>query len=87
MINGYTSMFRMIEAGVFLTTVVSFLIAAYSRGSREYILIGIGAFLVFMGRNIMLSADTWLSPLPGIALLSVGTWFICTQLHKVYLWL
>jgi hypothetical protein len=87
MVNGYTAMFRMIEAGVFLTTVISFLIAAYSRGSKEYILIGVGAFLVFMGRNILLSADTWVSPLPGIALLSAGTWFICTQLHKVYLWL
>jgi hypothetical protein len=87
MINGYTSMFRMIEAGVLLITIVSFFISAYIRGSREYIVIGAGAFLVFLGRNILLSADTWISPLPALVFLAVGTWLICTQLHHVYLWL
>jgi hypothetical protein len=87
MISGYTSMFRMIEAGVLLITVVSFFISAYSRGYREYILIGAGSFLVFLGRNMLLSADTWLSPAPALIFLGVGTWLICTQLHHVYLWL
>jgi hypothetical protein len=87
MISGYTSMFRMIEAGVLLITVVSFFIAAYSRGAGEYVLIGVGSFLVFLGRNILLSADTWISPFPALLFLAAGTWFICTQLHKVYLWL
>jgi hypothetical protein len=86
-ISGYTSMFRMVEAGVLFITVISFLISAYSRGAGEYICIGLGAFLVFLGRNILLSADTWVSPFPAILLLAAGTWFICTQLHKVYLWL
>jgi hypothetical protein len=87
MISGYTSMFRMIEAGVLLITVISFFIAAYSRGSGEYIPIGVGTFLVFLGRNILLSADTWVSPFPALLFLGAGTWFICTRLHKVYLWL
>jgi hypothetical protein len=87
MINGYTSMFRMVEAGVFVTTIASFLISAWSRGTKEYITISIGTFLVLIGRNILLSGDTWISPLPGVLLLGVGTWLICTQLHKVYLWL
>jgi hypothetical protein len=87
MINGYVSLFRLIERGIALITVISFLIAAYSRGSKEYVLIGAGAFLAFLGRNLLLNADTWVSPLPGIMLLSAGIWFICTQLHKVYLWL
>jgi hypothetical protein len=87
MINGYTSLFRMIEAGMLLITVISFLISAYTRGSREYISIGAGAFLVLLGRNILLSADTWVSPIPALAVLAVGTWLICTQLHHVYLWL
>ncbi|GHU87688.1 hypothetical protein FACS189476_03520 [Spirochaetia bacterium] len=87
MINGYTSMFRMVEAGVLLITMLSFFISAYSRGSREYILIGVGSFLVFLGRNLLLSADTWVTPLPGLLALIAGTWFICTRLHKVYLWL
>jgi hypothetical protein len=86
MINGYTSMFRMVEAGVLLITMLSFFISAYSRGSREYILIGAGSFLVFLGRNIIQSADTWTGPL-GLLFLAVGSWFICTKLHKVYLWL
>lgn len=87
MINGYTSMFRMIEAGVLLITIISFFISAYTRGAREYIAIGAGAFLVLLGRNILLSADTWLSPIPALVCLAVGTWLICTQLHHVYLWL
>ncbi|GHV05380.1 hypothetical protein FACS189485_12270 [Spirochaetia bacterium] len=87
MITGYTSMFRMVEAGMLLITMLSFFISAYSRGSREYILIGVGSFLVFLGRNLLLSADTWVTPLPGLAALTAGTYFICTRLHKVYLWL
>jgi hypothetical protein len=87
MINGFTSVFRMIEAGIFLITILSFFISAYSRGSREYIFIGIGSFLVFLGRNLLLTTDTWITPLPGLLALIMGTWFICTYLHKVYLWL
>ncbi|MDR0878565.1 MAG: hypothetical protein LBN21_10970 [Treponema sp.] len=87
MVNGYTSMFRMVEAGVFITTITSFLISSWSRGAREYIAVSIGTFLVLVGRNILLSGDTWISPLPGVLLLGAGTWLICTQLHKVYLWL
>ena len=87
MINGYTSLFRLLETGVVLITVISFFIAAYSRRSEEYTRIGAGAFLAFLGRNLFLNADTWISPVPGILLLSVGIWFICTQLHKIYLWL
>ncbi|MDR2477831.1 MAG: hypothetical protein LBD48_00810 [Treponema sp.] len=87
MINGFTSLFRLIEAGVFLTTVISFFIAARSRGSREYIFTGMGAFLALLGRNLLLNADTWASPGLGILFLALGTWLICTQLHKIYLWL
>jgi hypothetical protein len=87
MINGYTSMFRMVEIGTLLITVISFLISAWSKGAAEYVAIGIGSFLVFIGRNLFLSADTWLNVALGILLLATGTWFICTRLHKVYLWL
>jgi hypothetical protein len=86
-INGYVPLFRLIETGTFLITVISFFIAAYSRGSREYGFIGAGAALVFFGRNLLISADTWASPVPGMLLLSIGMWFICTRLHKIYLWL
>jgi hypothetical protein len=87
MINGYTSMFRLLEAGIFIITVVSFFIGARSRGSGDYIFISAGVVLAFIGRNILLNADTWAGPLPGILLLSAGTWLACTRLHKVYLWL
>ncbi|MDR2476615.1 MAG: hypothetical protein LBD18_02375 [Treponema sp.] len=87
MINGYLSMFRLIEAGTFLITVISFLIAAWSRGSREFVFISAGTALAFLGRNMLLCADTWAGPILGVLLLATGTWFICTKLHKVYLWL
>jgi hypothetical protein len=86
-IFGYSSMFRMVDAGIMVITVISFLIASYSRGTKEYIFIGAGSFLVLWGRAILFSADTWVTPFPGIALLCVGTWLICSQLHRVYLWL
>ena len=86
MINGYISMFRLIEAGTFLITTMSFFIAAWSHSSREYIFIGVGSALAFFGRNILLNADTW-AGLSGLLFLAVGIWLICTSLHKVYLWL
>ena len=85
-ISGYAHVFRMINGGILLITVISFLIAAYLRGSREYIFIGVGVFLAFAGRSILLHADSW-AGLPGIIPLSFGAWFICKYLHKVYLWL
>jgi hypothetical protein len=87
MISGYTSLFSMVEIGMFLITVISFFIAAWSRGAAEYVAVAIGSFLTFAGRYLLISADTWLSALLGILLLVAGTRFICTRLHKVYLWL
>jgi hypothetical protein len=86
-VSGYASMFRLVEIGIILITMVSFFVAAYARGTREYIPIGIGALLVCWGRNLLFSADTWLTPLPALGLLAAGTWIICVQLHRVYLWL
>jgi hypothetical protein len=87
MVNGYQAIFNLLEIGLVLITMVSFFVSAYSRGSREYIFIGLGSFLVCLGRTILLTTDTWVTPLPGLAILTAGTWFICGQLHRVYLWL
>jgi hypothetical protein len=87
LIIGYQDMLKLAEIAIILITTVSFFVSAYSRDTREYILIGIGSLLVFLGRNILLNADTWITPLPGLVSLGAGTWFICTQLHQVYLWL
>jgi hypothetical protein len=86
MISGYSSMFNMVELTIMFITAISFFISAYSRGTKEYIFIGLGSFLVLIGRNILLNADTWAAPFPGLLILSIGTWFVCTQLHRVYLW-
>jgi hypothetical protein len=87
MLSAYPGMFRSVDLGVFLITCLSFFVSAYSRGSREYILIGTGSVLVFLGRRLLLGADTWITPFPALAILILGTWFICSQLHRVYLWL
>jgi hypothetical protein len=87
MVNGFTSMFRLIEAVMLITTVTSFLIAVNVQGSKEYAFIGLGALLALVGRNILLGGDNWASPGPGILLLSLGIWFICSKLHKIHLWL
>jgi hypothetical protein len=87
MVNGYLSLFRLVETAVFLITIASFFISAWSRGTPEYRAVGLGSFLAFIGRNLLLSSDTWISPLPGILFLAAGVWLISTKLHKVYLWL
>jgi hypothetical protein len=87
MVIGYTNMFRLIDAGTFLITAISFFIAAWSRGPRGYIFIGAGSVLVFLGRNILLNADTWAGLPIGLPFLAAGTWLICTNLHRIYLWL
>jgi hypothetical protein len=87
MLTGYGNMFMIVEGGLLLFMVISFFIAAHNRGSKEYIFIGIGALLAFLGRDVLLFADAWITPLPGLAILAAGTWFFCTKLHQVYLWL
>jgi hypothetical protein len=87
MISGYSSMFKIVEEGILILTVVSFFVSAYTRGHKQYLFIGIGILLVYAGRNILFSSDTWITLGPGIIVLSIGTWGICTQLHRVYLWL
>jgi hypothetical protein len=87
MISGYVSMFQLIEVGAFLFTTLSFFIAAWSYSSREFAFIGTGSALAIMGRHILLNADTWAALPTGLLLLVVGTWLICTKLHKIYLWL
>jgi hypothetical protein len=86
-IIGYQGMLKLAETTIILISMISFFISAYSRGTREYIFVGAGSLLTFFGRDILLSADTWVTPLPGLLSLGMGTWFICTQLHRVYLWL
>ena len=87
MVNGYISMFRMIELAAFLTTIISFLVAAKNRGSKEYNHVAIGTIFALAGRSILLSSDTWTGPILGILLLVFGTWFLCSKLHKIHLWL
>jgi len=86
-VNGYNSMFRMIELVTFLTIAIGFLIAAKNKGSKEYNFAAIGVMTALAGRNILLNTDNWLGSALGILLLSFGTWFLCSKLHKIHLWL
>ena len=87
MFSDYDSIFILVQAGIIGITIASFFISAYTRGSKEYVYIGFGTFLAFMGRNILLGSDTWASLFPGLLFLILGTWFICVKLHQIYLWL
>ncbi|MCL2068110.1 MAG: hypothetical protein FWG99_11695 [Treponema sp.] len=87
MIFGYNSLFRLVETTILIITVISFFIAANSNGSKEYVFVGLGTFLALIGRNFLISTDNWAGAIPGILLLSTGTWFICTRLRKIYMWL
>ncbi|MCL2191347.1 MAG: hypothetical protein FWB79_05110 [Treponema sp.] len=87
MLSGYASMFRFVEFGTLLITAASFFVAAWPRGSREFVAIGVGSVLALLGRNILLQADTWAGLPAGLLFLAVGTWLICIRLHRIYLWL
>ena len=86
-LSAYKPMFFVIETGIIVITILSFFVSAYIRGSRSYVLIGIGVFFEFAGRSILLNSDTWITPLPGLMILIAGTWFACSRLHLEYLWL
>jgi hypothetical protein len=87
MVNGYNNIFRMMETIAFITTSISFLAAAKIRDSNDYTYAGIGVVLALSGRNILLETDNWAGPVLGILLLSLGTFIICSKLHKIHLWL
>jgi len=84
---GYSAMFSFVDGGILIVTITTFLISAHTRGSKSYAYAGLGAFLAFAGRTILLNSDTWITPLPGLLLLATGTWFVCGRLHREYLWL
>jgi len=86
-IYGFSATFKVIEAAAFLTAVISFFIASNVRGSGEYIYIGIGIMFAFIGRYFLLYIDNWAGPIPGIIMLSYGTWSACSKLHRIYLWM
>ena len=85
--TGYQSMFAVVERGILAVTVLTFFISAYTKGSRAYVFIGIGAFLVFAGRKILINSDTWITPVPGLVALAAGTWLVASRLRREYLWL
>jgi len=87
MIRGYSFMLKMIEAVIFIATVLTFFVAVKVRDSKEYAYIGIGVILALTGRKILIGTDNWAGPVLGILMLSFGTWFICSKLHKIHLWL
>ena len=86
-IYGFSAIFKVIEAVAFLTAVISFFIASNVRGSVEYVYIGIGVMFAFIGRYFLLNFDNWAGPIPGIIMLSFGTWSACSKLHRIYLWM
>nr|AXS01207.1 hypothetical protein [uncultured bacterium] len=86
-INGFNNMFRLIEIAAFFAIVISFFIAVHVRGSKEYAYIGIGLTIALAGRYFLLYFDNWAGPVPGILMMSFGMWFVCSKLHRIYLWL
>jgi len=85
--TGYISMLRLIDGVMFIASVIGFFIAVNVRGSKYYAHVGIGVMLALAGRNLLLVSDNLACPVPGILMLSIGTWLICSKLHRIYLWL
>jgi len=87
MIFAYSTMFRFSELVLAVSTGISFLMAAYNKGTSNYRFIALGSLLVFIGRSLLFGADTWLTPIPALIMLVIGTYLIIARLRQVYLWL
>ena len=85
--NGYNAMLRMVETGILVITIATFFISAYTRSSKNYTTVGIGASFVLAGRSLLFSSDNWITFPLGLVFLVIGTFFFCTRLHREYLWL
>ncbi|MDR3325627.1 MAG: hypothetical protein LBS82_06570 [Spirochaetaceae bacterium] len=84
--NGYPVAFRAMDYAVMAFTALSFLYAAWKRSLKDYCFVGLGAFLAFLGRNILLDADLYALAACGFAFLAAGSGFICVYLRRIYLW-
>jgi len=84
--RGYGTLLLLVELAIMAITILTFIISAYTRGSRRYIFIGIGILLIFAGKNILLYSNTWITLVPGLIILAAGTWLVCSLLHLEYLW-
>jgi len=87
MLTGYSTLFRHTETVLIIITIITFLAASFTKDTREYRFVALGIFLAFLGRGLLIGADTWPALTLGILILVGGTWFIMLWLHRVYLWL
>ncbi|GMO40040.1 MAG: hypothetical protein Ta2B_19850 [Termitinemataceae bacterium] len=84
---GYHIMFKLLELLIVLISCANFFVGAWTRNTKEYRLIGIGVFVAFLGRNLLINANLILPACIGFTLLCAGTWFAGMQLRRMYLWL
>jgi hypothetical protein len=87
LVGTYQSIFLLVDVGLFITTIASYLIAARSRGELQYLAIAAGAFFVLTGRTVLLYSDNYFSPFLGFLTMCFGGLLLVKRLHKVYLWL
>ena len=85
--NGYKAVISKAEMSIIAVTVLTFFISAYTSGFKNYLFVGIGTLFAFLGRDILINSDNWITPIPGLVFLVFGVWFACSHLRKVYLWL
>lgn len=85
--SGYQGMLTTAEASIAVISVVSFLVAGYTKSSKEYSRAAWGVALVFIGRELLVKGDSWVTIPAGLGILGFGTWVTATQTHRYYMWL
>lgn len=86
-VPGYLSVMRIAEYTISAITVASFLVAAYSRGAREFAFAALGCALLILGKEALVRADSWIAAPLGLAALVAGTALIMNKIHRYYMWL
>jgi hypothetical protein len=79
-------MFPVMELCVALLCAATFLIAAWQKSSRDYVMLALAAVLCLAGRALFANADAWSSFGLGFVMLCAGSWLFCRRLHTMYLW-
>ena len=86
-LSGYRAMIELVELSLAVITVLSYIVAAYSRSAREFYAAAAGIAMIAIGRDLLLKGDSWLTLPVGVALLAGGTWLFTVRTHRYYLWL
>jgi hypothetical protein len=84
--SGFDKMFNTVDMVLAIISVVTFFISAFLRNAKEFLYVALGSLAAWSGGTVFAFADSWVTSVPAFILLILGSFLVCRQLHKAYLW-